>query len=310
MSEAAIHGSQGVIEITGLTRTFGKKPALENISLSIPRGVVFGLVGANGAGKTTLIKHVLGLLKAQSGTVRVFGLDPVKEPVSVLSRIGYLSEVSDLPGWMRVSELIRYMRAFYKTWDDDFAEDLRKQFELDPAARIKTLSKGQRARAGLLVALAYRPELLLLDEPSSGLDPIVRRDILGAIVRTIADEGRTVVFSSHLLDEVERISDRVAMLRSGQIRFVGDMDRIKGTHHRLTVRFEEELTGPPQVEGLLSAEPRGREWIIAARGEWHELQLALSAIGAEIVTQEALTLDEIFIEHVGSQPNKTLEMVR
>src|SRR5207247_11126900 len=141
-------------------------------------------------GKPTLIEQALGLVKVQAGSVRVFGLDTVKEPVNVLSRVGYLSEEGDLPGWMRVDELMRYMRAFYPTWDEDYAQDLRRQFALDPAAKVKTLSKGQKARAGLLVALAYRPELLLLDEPSSGLDPIVRRHILVAIVRPIADAGR------------------------------------------------------------------------------------------------------------------------
>src|SRR5207245_3322377 len=134
-----------------------------------------------------------------------------------LSRIGYLSEENDLPGWMRIDELIGYSRSFYPTWDDAYAEDLRRTFELDAAARIKNLSKGQKARAGLLVALAYRPELLVLDEPSSGLDPIVRRDILGAVIRTIADEGRTVLFSSHLLGEVEEVADHVTMINGGRI---------------------------------------------------------------------------------------------
>jgi ABC-2 type transport system ATP-binding protein len=291
--------ADNVIAIRGVTRTFGNKRALDDVSLIVPRGNVFGLVGANGAGKTTLIRHVLGLLKAQSGSVRVFGLDPVKDPVNVLSRIGYLSEEGDLPGWMRVDELMRYMRAFYPTWDEAYAQDLRRQFELDPAAKVKTLSKGQKARAGLLVALAYRPELLLLDEPSSGLDPIVRRDILGAIVRTIADEGRTVLFSSHLLDEVERISDRVAMLKAGHILFTGDMDEIKQTHHRLTIRFGDERRQPPPLDGVLSWEGRGRHWTAIARGRLDELTVAASALGAEIVDKQALSLDEIFIAQVG-----------
>src|SRR5438034_2458676 len=187
-----------VVEIQGLTRRFGPKLALDQVSLTVPAGTVVGLVGENGAGKTTLIKPVLGLLRAATGSVRVFGRDPVADPVGVLSRVGYLSEENDLPGWMRVEELLRYSRAFYPNWDDAYAERLRRDFELDPAAKIKHLSKGQKARVGLLIALAYRPELLVLDEPSSGLDPIVRRDILGAVIRTIADEGRTVLFSSHL----------------------------------------------------------------------------------------------------------------
>ena len=162
--------------------------------------------------------------------MRVFGLDPVREPVGVLSRIGYLSEDRDLPDWMRIDELLRYLRAFYPSWDDGFAEDLRRQFDLDPRARIKTLSQGQRARVGLLAALAYRPELLILDEPSTGLDPIVRREILAAIIRTIAEEGRTVLFSSHLLDEVERVSDHVALMDHGRIVLCEPLETIKASH--------------------------------------------------------------------------------
>jgi ABC-2 type transport system ATP-binding protein len=222
--------SEPVIHVSELTRRFGLKDALSSVTLSLPRGAVYGLVGANGAGKTTLIKHLLGLLRAESGSVRVFGLDPVADPVAVLSRIGYLSEENDLPGWMRVDELVRYSRAFYPAWDDVYAEELRRTFALDPAAKIKNLSKGQKARAGLLVALAYRPELLVLDEPSSGLDPIVRRDILGAVIRTIADEGRTVLFSSHLLDEVEEVADHVTMIDQGKIVLSAPLAAIRESH--------------------------------------------------------------------------------
>ena len=220
----------GIIELSQLTRRFGARTALDSVSLSLPRGAVYGLVGANGAGKTTLIRHVLGLLKAESGSVRVFGLDPVDDPAGVLSRIGYLSEENDLPGWMRIDELMRYSQAFYPGWDAGYADELRQAFALDGAARIKTISKGQKARTGLLIALAHRPELLVLDEPSSGLDPIVRRDILGAVIRTIAHEGRTVLFSSHLLDEVEAVADHVTMIDHGKIVLSAPLEEIKSTH--------------------------------------------------------------------------------
>ena len=218
------------IAVSDLTRRFGAKTALDSVSLSVPRGGVYGLVGANGAGKTTLIKHILGLLRAEHGSVRVFDRDPVADPVGVLSRLGYLSEENDLPGWMRVDELIRYSRAFYPAWDDAYAEELRRTFGLDGAAKVRSLSKGQKARAGLLIALAYRPELLVLDEPSSGLDPIVRRDILGAVLRTIADEGRTVLFSSHLLDEVEEVADHVTMIAGGKIVLSGPLEEIRSAN--------------------------------------------------------------------------------
>ena len=219
-----------VIDIRGLTRRFGSKTALDDVTLSLPRGGVYGLVGANGAGKTTLIRHILGLLRAESGSVRVLGRDPVEDPVGVLSRIGYLSEENDLPGWMRLDELLRYSRAFYPAWDDAYAEELRQAFDLPGAAKISSLSKGQKARAGLIAALAHRPELLVLDEPSSGLDPIVRRDILGAVMRTIAEEGRTVLFSSHLLDEVEQVADHVTMISNGGILLSAPLDAIKASH--------------------------------------------------------------------------------
>lgn len=222
--------SDPIILVSDLTRRFGATTALASVSLSLPRGAVYGLVGANGAGKTTLIKHLLGLLRAEQGSVRVFGLDPVADPVGVLSRIGYLSEENDLPGWMRVDEILRYSRAFYPGWEDGYAAELRQAFALDPTARIRSLSRGQRARVGLLIALAYRPELLLLDEPSSGLDPVVRRDILDAIMRTIAHEGRTVLFSSHLLEEVERVADHVTMINEGRIVLSAPLADIKQSH--------------------------------------------------------------------------------
>jgi ABC-2 type transport system ATP-binding protein len=232
-----------VIHVSDLTRRFGARRALASVSLSLPRGAVYGLVGPNGAGKTTLIRHILGLLRAEHGTVRVFGLDPVADPVGVLSRIGYLSEENDLPGWMRVDELIRYSRAFYPAWDDAYAETLRHEFALDREAKIRTLSKGQKARAGLLIALAYRPELLVLDEPSSGLDPIVRRDILGAVIRTIADEGRTVLFSSHLLDEVEEVADHVTMINDGTVVLSAPIDAIRTSHGSLESAFIAHVGG-------------------------------------------------------------------
>jgi len=288
-----------VVDIRRVTRKFGDKTALADVTLAVPRGGVFGLIGANGAGKTTLIKHVLGMLKAQTGSVQVFGLDPVQNPVGTLGRIGYLSEDRDLPDWMRVSELMRYTQAFYPGWNERYAEELREAFDLDAKARIKTLSRGQRARAGLLVALAHRPDLLVLDEPSSGLDPVVRRDILGAIIRTIAEEGRTVLFSSHLLDEVERVADRVAMIHDGRIVLVAPMDEIKDTHRRVTLRFESPVERPPSLVGALSSSGQGAEWTYVCNGESQQLRRAAEALGAAVVGDAALSLDEIFVSHVG-----------
>lgn len=296
-----------VVEVKGLSRRFGAKVALDDVSLSIPRGTVFGLVGANGAGKTTLIKHVLGLLRAEAGSVRVFGLDPVVAPVPVLSRLGYVSEDQDLPGWMRVWELMRYTRAFYPKWDQAYADDLRERFELDPNARVRHLSRGQRARVGLLVELAHRPELLVLDEPSAGLDPIVRRDILEAIIRAIADEGRTVLFSSHLLNEVERVSDHVTVINKGKIVLSAPLDDIKATHRCLTLRFAEARARPPQLAGVLTWEGAGYEWTAVYHGQASEIQAAAANFGAQVVDKRVPSLDEIFVARVGARMPTTVE---
>ena len=293
--------STPVIGISDLSRRFKSKLALDTVSLNVERGQVFGLVGANGAGKTTLIKHILGLLKAESGSVRVFGLDPVAEPVAVLSRVGFLSEDRDLPGWMRVDELIRYTRAFHAKWDAAYAEQLRQKFQLDPTARIKQLSRGELAKAGLLVALAHRPELLLLDEPSSGLDPVVRREMLEAIVRTVADEGRTVFFSSHLLDEIERVSDRVAMMACGRVVLQGRLDEILESHFRLTLRFPTPPPAPPKLAGALLVTGSGLEWTVLCNGARGELADAVVKLGARIVDETAASLDEIFLTRVGGE---------
>ena len=298
MSDPVPSAAPQVVQISRLTRRFGSKTALDEVSLTVPRGGVFGLIGGNGAGKTTLIKHILGMLRAQTGSVQVFGLDPVANPVGTLGRIGYLSENRDLPDWMRVGELIRYTQAFYPTWDERYAEELRAMFDLDLNTKVQHLSRGQRARAGLLVALAYRPDLLVLDEPSSGLDPIVRRDILGAIIRTIADEGRTVLFSSHLLDEVERVADRVAIIHQGRIVLTAAMDEIKETHRRMTLRFGQTHDRPPTFVGTLTCDGGGDEWTYICNGDSEQLRRAADALGATVVDDTALTLDEIFVSRV------------
>ena len=291
--------AEPVVALEGVSRQFGRVKALDDVTLRVPRGVVFGLVGVNGAGKTTLLKHVLGLLKPQSGRVRVLGRDPVADPVGVLSRVGYLAEENDLPGWMRVGELTRYMQGFYSTWDEKYADHLLRSFELDPAAKVKHLSKGQRARAGLLVALAYRPEILLLDDPSSGLDPIVRRDILGAIIRTISEEGRTVLFSSHLLHEVERVADHIALLDKGRVVVADEMDRFKRSFCEVTLQFEHPLAAPPCFVDSLRWRGSGREWTAIVPGELDDFARRAAAAGARIVARRAPTLDEIFVAQVG-----------
>jgi ABC-2 type transport system ATP-binding protein len=293
-----------VIQIDGLYRSFRHREALQNICLEVFPGIVWGLVGENGAGKTTLLRHLLGLLRAQRGTVRVFGYDPVQSPVEVLSKIGYLSEERDLPEWMKLDELLGYTRSFFPSWDEQLAESFRIAFELPKAQKIKTFSRGQRARAGLLLALAHRPPLLLLDEPSAGLDPAVRRDILGAVIRTVADEGRTVVFSSHLLDEVERVADHVTMLHRGTLLVSEPLDALLSRHSRIVIRFPEPQSRAPDLPGMLSCQGSEREWTAVCDGRQQQLLDHLAKIRAEVVDQSIPTLEQLFLARCGDRPQE------
>lgn len=287
-----------VAQITDLHRSFEGKPALQGVTLDIPRGAVLGLVGENGAGKTTLLNHLLGLLRPNSGRVSVFGLNPVQEPAEVLGRIGYLSESRDLPAWMRIDQYMNYQRGFYPNWNQTHADELVNMFELDRTQRLKTLSRGQLARVGLLGAIAHRPELLLLDEPSSGLDPVVRRDILAAIIRTVADDGRTVLFSSHLLDEVQRVSDHVAMLHQGQLLLSDKLESVLLNHTRITVQLAEPVSTAPCVPGAIDCQGSDREWSILSNGRRSDVDDWLRETQAKVVDSGAPSLDEIFVAHV------------
>ena len=290
---------QTVVEVNDLSRSFGPKRALDGVSFHATAGQVYGLVGANGAGKTTLLKHLLGLLRATTGSVRVFGLDPVRDPVGVLSRIGYLSEEPELPEWMRVDELMAFTQAFHPTWDASYARELIETFGLDASKKVKELSKGMRAQAGLVAAVAHRPELLILDEPSSGLDAVVRRDILDAIVRTVTDDGRTVIFSSHLLDEVERMSDHVTMLHAGRVTLSGALDDVRHGYQRSRVRFAEQFDRPPALDVALAIEGGGRLWSVVHNESADRFQHAVRALGGEVVESRDATLEEIFLARAG-----------
>ncbi len=296
-----------IVKIDQLSRTFGEQVALDNISLEVKKGQVFGIVGENGAGKTTLIKHLLGQYIAQQGSVRLFDLDPVEVPEKVLAKIGYLSEEPELPAWMTVKELINYTAAFYPNWDHQYASELTNVFSLQINKRISELSKGQKARVGLVLAQAHRPELLLLDEPSSGLDPNVRRDILSAIIKTVSDEGKTVIFSSHLLEEVERVSDHLMMLDSGKIMLLDSMENVLSTHHRFVIKSKDSVTLKIIKEqfiqsGLFNCSQDNNEIILDFDGNQTNIEKSILDSSHKILSQRKLSLNDIFVSR--SQSNK------
>jgi ABC-2 type transport system ATP-binding protein len=286
------------IKVEGLTRKFKTTTALENLHLTVPRGCVFGLLGENGAGKTTLIKHLMGLYRPQTGTVRVLGGDPIADPENTLAQIGYLSEDRDIPRWMRVSELMQYTQGFYPKWDETYAQELLETFELIPSQKIKTLSLGQTAKTGLLVALAHRPELVVLDEPSSGLDAVVRRHILSSAIKQVAAEGRTVLFSSHLLDEVESVSDHIAIIDGGEVILCDALDTILKNHTEIKIELKEPASSPPKFASAVRIGGEGRYWTVLSNQASIEQEIASS--GASINEKKTATLEEIFLGYVAS----------
>ncbi|QDV69747.1 ABC transporter ATP-binding protein YtrB [Rosistilla carotiformis] len=278
------------VEVHNLSRAFRGNEALRDVNLTIPTGSIFGLVGLNGAGKTILIRHLIGALVAKHGRVRVLGEDPVADPAGVLKRIGYLTEEDSLPQWLRVGDLIDFSRAIYPTWDDAYAAELGEVFALSRSSRLQSLSKGQRARAGLLVAIAHRPELLILDEPSSGLDPIARSDILEAIIRTVSEDGRTVLFSSHLLDEVARVCDSVALMSDGRIVETRTIEELQSRYCEIIFRGNADSAA--QVPNAFGLQRSGGEWSAVVETE----QFDASAIGSDLqlLNRREITLDRWF----------------
>jgi ABC-2 type transport system ATP-binding protein len=205
------------VSIRNIRKSFGSKVVLEDVSLEIPRGQTFALLGRNGAGKTTLIRILLGLMPADGGSARLLERDPAIEPIEVRRRVGYLAEDQVMYGWMTPLELCRFLEPFYPTWEMRTAQDYLDRFEIPRHSRIRHLSKGQTVKLGLAIALAHRPELAILDDPAIGLDPIARKEFNRDLIEHLQAEGRTVVYSSHLLDEVEAVADSVAILHNGRI---------------------------------------------------------------------------------------------
>jgi ABC-2 type transport system ATP-binding protein len=216
------------IETAGLTRRFRRVEAVEDLTLQVPTGSIFALVGPNGAGKTTTIKVLMNLMQPTRGTATVLGRDSRGLDVPTLQRIGYVSENQKLPDHLTPAALLDYCRPFYPTWDNALAERLQQTLNLPMAGRLRTLSRGTRMKAALLSALAYRPELLVLDEPFSGLDPLVRDELIQALLELANDRDRpwTVFISSHDIEEVERLADSVAFLDNGHIVFAEPVARL------------------------------------------------------------------------------------
>jgi ABC-2 type transport system ATP-binding protein len=222
------------LETQALGRRYGSQWALRDCTLEIPRGSVTALVGPNGAGKTTLLRMAVGLTRPSEGSVRVLGLDPHADAAEALPRVGFLAQEHPLYGGFTVAETLRVGRELNPGWDDDFARARIADLGLPSKKKVRSLSGGQRAQVALTLALAKRPELLLLDEPVASLDPLARRELLQSVLEVVATRGLTVVLSSHIVAELERVCDHLVILAVGHTQLVGPIDEILASHRLLT----------------------------------------------------------------------------
>ena len=227
-----------VIETEGLTRRFRKTVAVKDLSLEVPAGSIFALLGPNGAGKTTLIKMVMNMVRPSGGSATILGTDSLRLGPPQLERVGYVSENQELPEWMTVQELIDYCRPFYPAWDDDLCRRLIRQFNLPLARKLKTFSRGMKVKAALLSSLSYRPELMILDEPFTGLDALVRDELIRGLLEVTDQRERTIFIASHDIDEVERLADWVGVIHKGEMQMSEPAASLRARFRQCEVTLE------------------------------------------------------------------------
>ncbi len=294
--------SDPAIEIRGLTKQFGRSVAVKNLSLSIPRGCAFGLLGPNGAGKSTTLRMLMATLAPTAGEARVLGIDVRDNPTLVKQKVGYVPETHHIYRWMRVGEVIGFCCSCYPTWNEAICRDMLDRFALDPRKKVRHLSKGTLVKLALVLAVSHEPELLLLDEPLAGLDPIAREEFLDGVLQSICDRGHTVVISSHMLDDVRRLADRLAILYEGQVLVEGDVDQLLATTKRVSVTLRDGSRPEKQPEGTLWHSIRGRQWLATIRDFSPEKERQVRALEyAECVEVHDLDLEELFKDYVKGQ---------
>jgi ABC-2 type transport system ATP-binding protein len=292
-----------MIETSQLTKSFKGHPALRGLDLRVPAGSIYGFLGRNGAGKTTTIKALMGLLRPDNGTVRVFGTPVIDADgaVEIRRRIGFVTEDKELYPYMTVEGIIRFTRPFFPKWRDDLEQRYLKMFELPAKKKIPDLSKGMRSKLMLLLAISRGADLLILDEPTDGLDPAATEDVLRELVAIAASSGTTMFFSSHQLSEVELVADHIGIIDQGKMIVAGSLDDMKSQYQRLQVVFTNAVELPPRwADGVESVRQEGRVVSILASRNVEAIVAQARSLPGTAVERFPVTLKEIFLEHVRS----------
>lgn len=297
--------SDNIIETRNLTRYFGRKCAVSSLNLAVPRGSVFGFLGRNGAGKTTTIRILLGLLEPTRGSAVVLGHDSRKLPPETLARIGYLAESHPVYDWMRVAECNRFQSRFCSHWNHDIFHAVVKHFRLDPKAQARTLSRGERAGLCLALTLAPEPELLILDDPALGLDPVARRSLLESMIYVTRREDRTILFSSHLLSDVERVADHIAILDRSVLRACCSLETFRRRVRQYVLGFSGPPPHAPAIPGLLQALRANDEMRLTFVNITDETHAAMKALNPLSIEEAAISLEDAFISYLSARGEKS-----
>lgn len=289
-----------MIEITNLHKRFRKTEAVAGLSLKVPEGQVTAFLGPNGAGKSTTIKCLLNLHRPDSGGANVLGIDSRKLGPKEFTQIGYVSENMELPLWMTVKQFLEYCRPLYPNWDKAFEGQLLKQFDLPLTTKLKDLSRGMRMKAALLSSLAYRPKLVVLDEPFSGLDPLVRDEFIRGLLELTEQEGWTVFVSSHDIEEVQRLADQVAIINRGKLALDETSDSLQSRFRAIEAVLTDESKLPANLPtDWLQAEQAGRTLRFTASRFQNDESLVAALRGAVPNAQQPqirpMSLREIFV---------------
>jgi ABC-2 type transport system ATP-binding protein len=273
---------------------------LDDINFELPTGSIMGFIGANGAGKSTTIRILMGLVHQDRGTVEVLGNAMPAQQVAAKQDLGYVSEDLRLYGAATLAWHMGFIRSIYPSWDAPYAESLLRRFDLKPQQKIKGLSHGQRVKAALLLVLARRPRLLVLDEPTTGLDPVARHEVLGELMEVLADERRTILFSSHNTLDVEQISDQITFIDRGRIIDSGDKESYLDRWRRLRLDIPPGVV-PPPLPGIVETRSSGRLAVLTTNRFEPAMAAAYQEAGATVLAVDPMTLEEIFVSNVQSR---------